>query len=125
MIDKAYFERVFIHAVNMLRKLAPKDTGNLAFNSIKYRWRSSNTFEIYVDMGDGDASKKMSGIAPYMPFTNEPWISPRWNGKQNPNEQWWNKACKYVMTYISKELGGKLKYDYNKTDMRKFGKTTE
>lgn len=30
MIDKTKFDRVFLQAVNELRKLAPKDTGNLA-----------------------------------------------------------------------------------------------
>ena len=28
----------------------------------------------------------------YMPYTNEKWVSPRWHGKQNPNEDWFDKA---------------------------------
>lgn len=36
----------------------------------------------------------------YMPYTNEPWISPRWNGKRNPNQNWWDLAIQQycVMT---------------------------
>ena len=26
--------------------------------------------------------------APYATYTNEPWISEKWNGKQNPNQGW-------------------------------------
>ena len=35
--------------------------------------------------------------APYMPFTNEKWVSPKWNGKKNPNENWWGKAIKQIL----------------------------
>lgn len=28
----------------------------------------------------------------YMPYTNERWISPRWKGKKNPNERWFDEA---------------------------------
>ena len=28
----------------------------------------------------------------YMPFTNEPWISPRWKGAKNPNEKWFEEG---------------------------------
>lgn len=113
MINKAYFERVFLKAVQELRKQAPKDTGNLAYNSIKYRWISNNTFEIYVDVGDTKAfvenRELIEGQAPYMPFTNEKWISPKWNGKQNPNENWWNNAIEFVMNYIARQLKGQIR----------------
>lgn len=107
------FDRVFLRAIDELRKKAPKDTGNLAFNAIKYRWNSPTQFEIYVDVGDTQAfvegAPLIRGRAPYMPFTNEVWLSPRWNGKKNPNEDWWNNAIEEIIKFIAKELGGELK----------------
>lgn len=168
---KQMFEQVFLEAVNILREEAPKDTENLAYNAIKYKWENENEFVIYVDMGKttqaamgqksikrttksktwrfidvtlnvfgvqsvfrklfkniikslkrwtkrkknkgehqakGTSQKKSKGIAPYMPYTNEPWISPRWNGKQNPNEGWWNDAIEFIIQYMAKRLGGEL-----------------
>lgn len=112
-INKSKFDKVFLKAVRELRRLAPKDTGNLAYNAVKYKWISDHEFEIYVDVGDTTAfveSREFTeGTAPYMPFTNEKWISPYWNGKQNPNENWWNNAIEWIIKYIAQELGGKLK----------------
>lgn len=171
---KQRFEQVFLEAVNILRDDAPKDTDNLAYNAIKYKWVNDNEFVIYVDMyktqiksigasqprykranvlkklfvissrsmrffGFGSLdrffkisiknikslfkakqpknkavkqakgkSKKADGIAPYMPYTNEPWLSPRWNGKQNPNEGWWNDSIEFIVQYIGKRLGGEF-----------------
>ena len=76
-MDKGYFERVFLEAVDQLRKVAPKKSENLANHAIKYKWVNNNTFEIYVDVGKvGMVKKRISGLAPYMPFTNEVWKSP-------------------------------------------------
>lgn len=108
MIDRQYFDRVFLEAVDQLRKVAPKDTGNLAYNAIKYNWLSEKEFVIFVDVGNVQQTIRVSGIAPYMPFTNEKWISPNWNGKINPNENWWNEAIKMVIHFIAKRLGGSL-----------------
>lgn len=112
MIDKRRFDRAFLKAVDKLRELAPKDTGNLAYNAIKYRWLNANQFEIYIDVGDTDAfvesQQFLQGTAPYTPFTNEAWISPRWNGKKNPNENWWNNAVEQIVQLIAEYLGGKL-----------------
>lgn len=44
-------------------------------------------------------------IAPYVPYTNEPWISPKWNGKKNPNEGWWDR----FVAEFTKRLANKLK----------------
>ena len=105
---KQRFEQVFLEAVNILRDDAPKDTGNLAFNAIKYKWVNDNEFVIYVDTGavTGLNVGKVKGIAPYMPYTNEPWLDVRWNGKKNPNEGWWNDAISYIIRYIGTRLGG-------------------
>lgn len=111
-IDKSQFDRVFLEAVAELKKRTPIDTGNLR-ESIKYMWVSENEFEIWVDVGDTGAfvkgQKFNNGLAPYTPFTNEQWISPRWNGKQNPNENWWNDAIEFVIHYIAERFKGVLK----------------
>ena len=111
-LDKRLFDKVFLSAVDKLREMAPKKTGNLRYNAIKYRWNSPTQFEIYVDVGDTqafvDGQKLQMGRAPYMPFTNEVWISPKWNGKKNPNENWWNNAIEFIIDYIAKVLGGEL-----------------
>lgn len=80
-----------------IRKVAPKRTGNLAYNSLKMEF-VGNTCKIYVD----------EDIAPYMPFTNEPWISPRWNGKQNPNEGWWGRGANRINDLIFTRLGDSI-----------------
>lgn len=102
------FEKIFLQAVKELRKRAPKDTGNLAYNAIKYRWIDDRHFEIYVDTGDMGIDTRVSGVAPYMPFTNEPWISPRWNGKKNPNEGWWEEAVEYILNFVAEKIKGKV-----------------
>ena len=105
------FDRVFLEAVDQLRKVAPVDTGNLR-DSIKYKWISENEFEIYVNVGDTNAFLEKQyyekGQAPYMPFVNEEWISPKWKGRKNPNQDWWNTTIEDVIQFIAKRLGGKL-----------------
>ena len=102
-MNKVVFERAFMSAVSNLRQLAPKDTGNLAYNAIKYKWLDGNTFYIYVDEGSG-IDNKMMGVAPYMPFTNEVWG----NSKRNPNQGWWNEAITFIIGDIARSLGGEL-----------------
>ena len=93
------FERLFFELVEIARKRAPKDTGNLAFNSIKFYRKDKDTYVIYVD----------EGIAPYMPYTNEKWISPKWKGKKNPNESWWQDTVQKILQHLVNNYGGKLK----------------
>lgn len=124
MIDKRMFDSVFLEAITQLREKAPKDTGNLRYNAIKYRWLSDTRFEIYVDVGDTTAftmgEPLVKGQAPYMPFTNEEWISPRWNGKKNPNQNWWNEAMELVIKFIAKRMGGLLSRNVSKEEIGEF-----
>ena len=127
MIDKRKFDKVFLEAVDQLRKsrLTPENTGNLKYNAIKYKWNSPTQFEIYVDVGDTQAfvsgQKFLGGTAPYMPFTNETWISPRWNGKKNPHENWWNKEMELLIKFIAKRLKGQLWRPLNEKEIKELG----
>lgn len=73
-------------------------TGNLKYNALKVM-KSPDGVLVYVD----------ENIAPYMPFTNERWISPRWKGAKNPNEKWWEKMGEKFIVDLARELNGDLK----------------
>lgn len=75
-------------------------TGNMAFNALQYR-REGNTFVIYVD----------DRIAPYVPYTNEPWTAARWHGKENPNEGWWQRFYEEFYRRFAAEINGEIKHD--------------
>ena len=90
--------RITDYILKRLKEFAPKDTGNLAFNSLVKANKNGNTVEIYVN----------TEIAPYMPYTNEPWISPKWNGKNNPNEVWWNDAIVLILHEVAQVFKGEL-----------------
>ena len=86
------------YIIDRLRNLAPKDTGNLAFNSITLVMTANNEITISVSLEQ----------APYMPYTNAPWLDDKWNGKKNPNEQWWNDAIVLILQELEQMTGGKL-----------------
>ncbi len=92
------FVSACLKAVNTLRELAPKDTGNLAYNAIRIEFKDKDTCVIRVD----------ERIAPYMPYTTLPWISPKWHGRKNPNEGWWEAAAELVMEQVANNLKGDL-----------------
>ena len=73
-------------------------TGNLAFNALRIVIEDK-AIKVYVD----------EKIAPYVPYTNEPWISPYWRGKKNPNEGWWQRFADEFMRRLAKELKGEIK----------------
>ena len=98
-VSQEKFQRACERACKQLRGRAPKDTGNLAFNAIKIEFPSPDECIIYVD----------EAIAPYMPYTTRPWIAPRWHGRKNPNEGWWQAAGELVFEYVAQQLGGELK----------------
>ena len=82
------FEMLCNECLLAVRNVAPIKTGNLRFNATMRRMTDGKTCVIYVD----------EDIAPYMPFTTEPWMSPKWNGKKNPNEGWWQEKAKAAIT---------------------------
>lgn len=79
----------------VLQARAPYDTGNLAMNSIR------------IDRNRGCVLIGGQDIAPYAPITNEPWTSEKWEGRQNPNEGWVQKAIEEALPIIQRVLSGK------------------
>ena len=91
--------------VEAIRSVSPIDTGNLRYNAIRVEFLDENTCRIYVD----------EAIAPYMPYTTEPWVSPKWHGKKNPNEGWWQiKATEVVKTTIREILNDRIDKEYDR-----------
>lgn len=84
--------------VAILRERAPEDTGNLKFNAINYVIAKGEMQQAVIFVEED--------IAPYMPYTNEPWISPKWNGEKNPNEKWFNEAVEYAIKTLSAKYNG-------------------
>ena len=103
------FDALVKELVEIVKAETPKDgmrtknhrptSGNLRYNAVKFEYKGNNKVEIYVDENQ----------APYMPYTNEPWISPKWNGKQNPNEEWWQNTVEKLVQHIVSKYGGKVK----------------
>ena len=79
------------------RNVCPYDTGNM-HNTI--RVEAVSPTEVRVIIG-GD-------LAPYAPYTNEPWISERWRGKKNPNEGWIDNAVETFVQKTAKQLRGNI-----------------
>ena len=97
-MNKNEFYRFCLSLVPILKSKSPIDTGNLRYNGIRYEFKNESVFEIYVD----------EAIAPYIFYTNEPWISPKWHGKKNPNEGWWQKSADSLARQVAQMLGGEL-----------------
>ena len=96
-MTKTQLIKIGDECVNLLRQASPIDTGNLRHNAIRAEV-GEDYYKIYVD----------ENIAPYMVFTNEPWLSPKWNGKKNHNEHWFDKVAESIALYVAKRLHGEL-----------------
>lgn len=83
---------------DMRREYVPYDTGNMALNALQYRVEG-RYITIYIN----------TRVAPYVPYTNEPWLSPKWDGKKNPNEGWWDTFCNEFIERFNRKLRGTIK----------------
>lgn len=79
------------------RKKPPKSKGNMATNGLGYR-EENDAFIVYIDLAK----------APYFPFTEYPWTSPRKGGKKNPNEGWVERFQEEFARRFADKLGGKI-----------------
>lgn len=75
-------------------------TGNMATLGLRYKTQG-NYFIVYID----------TNIAPYVPYTNELWISPKWKGKKNPNQGWWDVFAIEFINRLNERLKGEIKND--------------
>lgn len=99
--------RLANECLTIFRNFCPVDSGNLANNAVTLEY-GDGYFRIYVD----------EGVAPYMPYTNEPWISPKWHGRKNPNLYWFDAAVEACMAMLETELHGVVrKTDHPTEDM--------
>lgn len=91
--------RYLPYYINAYGNRCKGSTGNMAFNASILSFPDSKTGKIVVD----------EKIAPYVPYTNEPWISPKWKGHKNPNEGWFDKSAEMVAKNLAKYVKGDLK----------------
>lgn len=97
MQEAILIEEITKFVMDRLWELAPKKTKNLANHGISCKiWKK--TSRVYIDLKE----------APYMPYTNEPWLDDIWKGKKNPNEAWWNNAMKIITQELAQKYGGEL-----------------
>lgn len=81
----------------MSGELVPRDTGNMAFNALTINV-NNDMIDIFVN----------PAIAPYVLYTNEPWLSKRWHRKKNPNEGWWQRFAAEFARRLATKLRGDL-----------------
>lgn len=95
-------QQVVATALNIVEEMraewVPRDTGNMALNALRYDIKN-NIVDITID----------ESIAPYVPYTNEPWLSDKWHGKKNPNEGWWQRFVDEFTKRLAVRLKGELK----------------
>lgn len=71
-------------------------TGNIAYAAFIDNVVKDDEILVYID----------ENIAPYVKYTNEPWVAACWGGKKNPNEGWWQRFVNEFMRRLADELGG-------------------
>lgn len=97
-MNDAEFAEIAVRFFQMFQMVVPIDTGNMRYNATQFNTGGMGQYEIIVN---GD-------IAPYAVYTNEPWTSPKWNGKQNPNEGWIDDTVETIAEFLAFTLGGEL-----------------
>ena len=94
MEDKAY--KVATLLCTALKAACPFRSGNLA-STIHV---AQDPDGLYVVIGNENID--------YAAATNEPWISPKWNGKKNPNEGWVENTIKKYENNIKAIFQGEM-----------------
>ena len=103
MTKRQQVELAIKDTVAMARYLIPIDTGNLRWDSFNMRRQDKDTWIVYID----------DEVAPYAPYVNEKWVSPKWNGKQNPNEGIFKKVFEFIGARINRIVGGQILFVYS------------
>jgi hypothetical protein len=81
--------------VMVLKAGAPYDLGNLSAKGIIFVQDGTNA---HIQIGAPEITIQGGKTIDYAPYTNEPWLSPRWNGKSNPNQGWIDQGDKTCYT---------------------------
>ena len=92
--------------VMALKSVCPYRTGNLERNGIRVQI-DNGTMCVVV----GHETSKLLGE--YAVYTNEPWISPKWGGKQNPNQGWIERGIEKALPLIRQVYSGMTIDDFN------------
>ena len=92
--------------VMALKSVCPYSTGNLERNGIRVKI-DHGTMCVVV----GHETSKLLGE--YAVYTNEPWISPKWGGKQNPNQGWIERGIEKALPLIKQVYQGMTADDFN------------
>lgn len=80
-----------------LKLFAPFEWGNL-MNSIQIREITPYQYEVLIG----------GELVNYAPATNEEWVSPRWKGKQNPNQGWIEKCIESSLPVMKQIMAGDI-----------------
>lgn len=91
--------------ISILARLIKDTLVELAPNK---RRKSTNALRNSIHI-EGNNIIVGGGIVDYAVYTNEKWISPRWNGKQNPNEAWVEVAVRQVILVFATRYGYTVK----------------
>ena len=86
-------QMLLAQALIIVQTQSPYRSGELS-RSFKIR-NVDGGVEIYTDVD-------------YMVYTNEAWLSPKWRGRQNPNQDWFKEATELIARYIAMGLGGQV-----------------
>ena len=92
--------------VMALKSVCPYRMGNLERNGIRVKI-DNGTMCVVV----GHETSKLLGE--YAVYTNEPWISPKWGGKQNPNQGWIERGIEKALPLIKQVYQGMTADDFN------------
>ena len=87
--DRVTKNGLMLGCFNIVKNRAPVDTGKL---------RNS------ITCGSTDDGFFIEITAPHTVYTEEEWLSPKWNGKTNPNQDWIKYAVNDVKNYLYRRL---------------------
>lgn len=89
--DRITKNGLMLGSLNIVKSRAPVKTGTLK-GSITMK---STDDGFYIEI-----------TAPHTVYTEEEWLSPKWNGKTNPNRDWIKYAVNDVKNYLYRRLTG-------------------
>ena len=99
----------------LLQERCPVDTGNMKASISLLSGKGGTEYVIEIP----------ANLVPYVVYTNERWISPKWNGRQNPNYHWIDDTIQLFLVSFTKELMKKtgrkqigIKFDSRETRAR-------